>query len=165
MISFSYRLHVSPWYRTNIIACWCFLLYVMINIAHDYHISFLLFQMIRFHFILFHFISHHFFCFISFFFIFFHFIISGYSKWKWGNTAVRRLMVETAVMGEYFHIYRSFWRYVRTYVRTCIYAILHAHAHTHVRTYICTQLLYLLTYLSLILPNQIIRLFGTSMAL
>lgn len=38
------------------------------------------------------------------------FIILGYDRWKWGNTAVRRLMVETAVIGEYFHIYRSFWR-------------------------------------------------------
>ena len=38
---------------------------------------------------------------------------SGYDKWKWGNISPRRLMVETAVMGEYFHIYRSFWRYVR----------------------------------------------------
>lgn len=29
---------------------------------------------------------------------------------KWGYTAQRRLMFETAIMGEYFHIYRSFWR-------------------------------------------------------
>lgn len=34
----------------------------------------------------------------------------GFEHWKWGNIAPRRLMVETAVMGEYFHIYRSFWR-------------------------------------------------------
>jgi hypothetical protein len=34
----------------------------------------------------------------------------GYDHWKWGNIAPRRVMVETAVMGEYFHIYRSFWR-------------------------------------------------------
>ena len=34
----------------------------------------------------------------------------GYEHWKWGNIAPRRVMVETAVMGEYFHIYRSFWR-------------------------------------------------------
>ena len=30
----------------------------------------------------------------------------GYSKWKWGYTAPRQLMVNKAVMGEYFHIYR-----------------------------------------------------------
>ena len=34
----------------------------------------------------------------------------GYKKWKWGNTAVGNLMLDTAIMGEYFHIYRSFWR-------------------------------------------------------
>ena len=30
----------------------------------------------------------------------------GYKTWKWGMTAPRKMMVETAVMGEYFHIYR-----------------------------------------------------------
>ena len=35
---------------------------------------------------------------------------AGYKKWKWGNTEVGQLMLETAIMGEYFHIYRSFWR-------------------------------------------------------
>jgi hypothetical protein len=35
---------------------------------------------------------------------------AGYKKWKWGNIAVGQYMLETAVMGEYFHIYRSFWR-------------------------------------------------------
>ena len=35
---------------------------------------------------------------------------AGYKKWKWGNVAVGQLMLETAIMGEYFHIYRSFWR-------------------------------------------------------
>ena len=35
---------------------------------------------------------------------------AGYKKWKWGNTGVGQLMLETAIMGEYFHIYRSFWR-------------------------------------------------------
>ena len=34
----------------------------------------------------------------------------GYKKWKWGNVAVANLMLQTAIMGEYFHIYRSFWR-------------------------------------------------------
>ena len=37
-------------------------------------------------------------------------LAAGYKKWKWGNTAPRRQMVETAIMGEYFHIYRSLWR-------------------------------------------------------
>ena len=36
--------------------------------------------------------------------------LPGFEKWKWGNTAARRTMVETSVIGEYFHIYRSFWR-------------------------------------------------------
>ncbi len=31
-------------------------------------------------------------------------------SWKWGYDAPRRLQLEKAVMGEYFHIYRSFWR-------------------------------------------------------
>ena len=30
----------------------------------------------------------------------------GYKTWKWGMTAPRKMMVETAIMGEYFHIYR-----------------------------------------------------------
>ena len=34
----------------------------------------------------------------------------GYRTWKWGMNAPRKAMVETAIMGEYFHIYRSFWR-------------------------------------------------------
>ena len=34
----------------------------------------------------------------------------GYKKWKWGNTEVANYMLDTAIMGEYFHIYRSFWR-------------------------------------------------------
>ena len=34
----------------------------------------------------------------------------GYKKWKWGNTEVANFMLDTAIMGEYFHIYRSFWR-------------------------------------------------------
>jgi hypothetical protein len=29
---------------------------------------------------------------------------------KWGTSNQRNLMLETAVLGEYFHIYRSFWR-------------------------------------------------------
>jgi len=29
---------------------------------------------------------------------------------KWGSTGQRRVMVEKAIMGEYFHIYRSMWR-------------------------------------------------------
>ncbi len=35
---------------------------------------------------------------------------NGYTKWKWGYTAPRQLMMDKAIMGEYFHIYRSFWR-------------------------------------------------------
>ena len=31
-------------------------------------------------------------------------------SWKWGYDTPRRDMFEKAVMGEYFHIYRSFWR-------------------------------------------------------
>ena len=34
----------------------------------------------------------------------------GFTKWKWGNHAPRKIMLETAIVGEYFHIYRSFWR-------------------------------------------------------
>ena len=34
----------------------------------------------------------------------------GYKTWKWGMRAPRKTMVETAIMGEYFHIYRSLWR-------------------------------------------------------
>ena len=34
----------------------------------------------------------------------------GYKTWKWGMRAPRKAMVETAIMGEYFHIYRSLWR-------------------------------------------------------
>lgn len=29
---------------------------------------------------------------------------------KWGETGARKTMLDTAVMGEYFHIYRSLWR-------------------------------------------------------
>jgi hypothetical protein len=35
---------------------------------------------------------------------------NGYTKWKWGYKAPRQLMFDKAIMGEYFHIYRSFWR-------------------------------------------------------
>jgi hypothetical protein len=35
---------------------------------------------------------------------------SGLIKWKWGQTAPRQLMIDKAIMGEYFHIYRSLWR-------------------------------------------------------
>jgi len=31
-------------------------------------------------------------------------------KNKWGETEQRQTMIEKAIMGEYFHIYRSFWR-------------------------------------------------------
>ena len=34
----------------------------------------------------------------------------GFKVWKWGNHAPRKIMLETAIVGEYFHIYRSFWR-------------------------------------------------------
>jgi hypothetical protein len=34
----------------------------------------------------------------------------GYYNWKWGYIAPRRKMAETAVIGEYFHIYRSLYR-------------------------------------------------------
>ena len=31
-------------------------------------------------------------------------------EWTWGTSAPRRAILETKVMGEYFHIYRSLWR-------------------------------------------------------
>ena len=37
----------------------------------------------------------------------------GFNHWKWGNHAPRKLMVETAIVGEYFHIYR--------YVKSIVY--------------------------------------------
>ena len=146
VISLSYRLHVSPWYRTNSIASWCFLLYVMINIAHDYHISFLLFQMIRFHFILFYFISFRttFFAsfhFFSFFFIsLFQVILSGsggtlqcvdwWSKQpSWANT--------------FTSTDHSGGTYGHTYVHAYMQSYMHTHTHTYAHTYAhnyCTYL-------------------------
>lgn len=34
----------------------------------------------------------------------------GLKKWRWGYNKPRKTMLETAIVGEYFHIYRSFWR-------------------------------------------------------